>query len=580
MRKSKSFVFRNISISVVISIFIAVAISLSSYFVFSSILKDDITKEAKKISTTWAKELDVDMIQKAMKEDSDSEDQQKLMGFFDNISKTNNKVAQAYVFSSDIVDGNKTPLVSAPTGLIKALKESDVNIGDPYPQPDVIVSAIKKMKQEKAMVSTKIYNDSIGTWITELYPLKDENGKIFAYFGVDVNASLFHESQVKLLQMTLFVFLPVLILIIILQVLHTKKSFRPLEELVRGLNEVGNGNFDINLKVEKDDEFGQIVKLFNKVIHNIEQLISKVKETSAHINNATSVLHQGAQQTEEDSIQITRDIENMNQGMNTQKESISHTVIAIDGVASSIQIIAGNSSDVSSSSIEMNEITKEGSKSINNLAEQMETINTSFKKTSNAIVQLKDRSQSIQDFLTIISSIADQTNLLALNAAIEAARAGEAGKGFSVVAEEVKKLAEESRGSTEMIAKIIEEIQTDTDTAAKLIELGNKDIVQGVSIVQDTGKIFDKIQTYTNEVAKDISEVSASAQEISANAEEITATSQELENISFTNKTISDSISEKMQAQEENVNNMFNASNKLFELSGELEKLVEILKVK
>ncbi|WP_312753979.1 methyl-accepting chemotaxis protein [Rummeliibacillus suwonensis] len=580
MRKSKSFVFRNISISVVISIFIAVAISLSSYFVFSSILKDDITKEAKKISTTWAKELDVDMIQKAMKEDSDSEDQQKLMEFFDNISKTNNKVAQAYVFSSDIVDGNKTPLVSAPTGLIKALKESDVNIGDPYPQPDVIVSAIKKMKQEKAMVSTKIYNDSIGTWITELYPLKDENGKIFAYFGVDVNASLFHESQVKLLQMTLFVFLPVLILIIILQVLHTKKSFRPLEELVRGLNEVGNGNFDINLKVEKDDEFGQIVKLFNKVIQNIEQLISKVKETSAHINNATTVLHQGAQQTEEDSIQITRDIENMNQGMNTQKESISHTVIAIDGVASSIQIIAGNSSDVSSSSIEMNEITKEGSKSINNLAEQMETINTSFKKTSNAIVQLKDRSQSIQDFLTIISSIADQTNLLALNAAIEAARAGEAGKGFSVVAEEVKKLAEESRGSTEMIAKIIEEIQTDTDTAAKLIELGNKDIVQGVSIVQDTGKIFDKIQTYTNEVAKDISEVSASAQEISANAEEITATSQELENISFTNKTISDSISEKMQAQEENVNNMFNASNKLFELSGELEKLVEILKVK
>ncbi|WP_146550080.1 methyl-accepting chemotaxis protein [Rummeliibacillus suwonensis] len=580
MRKSKSFVFRNISISVVISIFIAVAISLSSYFVFSSILKDDITKEAKKISTTWAKELDVDMIQKAMKEDSDSEDQQKLMEFFDNISKTNNKVAQAYVFSSDIVDGNKTPLVSAPTGLIKALKESDVNIGDPYPQPDVIVSAIKKMKQEKAMVSTKIYNDSIGTWITELYPLKDENGKIFAYFGVDVNASLFHESQVKLLQMTLFVFLPVLILIIILQVLHTKKSFRPLEELVRGLNEVGNGNFDINLKVEKDDEFGQIVKLFNKVIHNIEQLISKVKETSAHINNATTVLHQGAQQTEEDSIQITHDIENMNQGMNTQKESISHTVIAIDGVASSIQIIAGNSSDVSSSSIEMNEITKEGSKSINNLAEQMETINTSFKKTSNAIVQLKDRSQSIQDFLTIISSIADQTNLLALNAAIEAARAGEAGKGFSVVAEEVKKLAEESRGSTEMIAKIIEEIQTDTDTAAKLIELGNKDIVQGVSIVQDTGKIFDKIQTYTNEVAKDISEVSASAQEISANAEEITATSQELENISFTNKTISDSISEKMQAQEENVNNMFNASNKLFELSGELEKLVEILKVK
>ncbi|MEG0451329.1 MAG: methyl-accepting chemotaxis protein, partial [Lysinibacillus sp.] len=233
----------------------------------------------------------------------------------------------------------------------------------------------------------------------------------------------------------------------------------------------------------------------------------------------------GAEQTEKDSVQITRDIEEMNVGMNTQKESISHTVQAIEEVASSIQVIAGNSLDVSNSSVEMDEISREGFQSVNNLIEQMGTINASFNNTTDAIAQLKERSKSIEDFLTIISTIADQTNLLALNAAIEAARAGEAGKGFSVVAAEVKKLAEESRGSTGMISNIIKKIQIDTDNAVSLLELGNKEINQGASMAQNTEKIFGKIQTYSNEVANSITEVSASAQEISANAEEITATS-------------------------------------------------------
>ena len=461
MKRRKSFIFRNIFVSILISLFIAVIISLSSYLVISDILKKDIAKEANNIVTSRAAELNIDTVKAAMTEDSDSQNQQKLITYFDNISKANSKVAQAYIFSSEIIDGNMTPLISAPTPLIKALEEEGIKIGDPYPQPERIINTIKKMKETKTTASSGIYNDDYGTWISELYPLKDEDGQIFAYFGVDLNAELFHTTQVKLLKMTVFLLLPLLLLIIVFQIFYTRRSFKPMKELIRGLHEVGKGNLDVNLKVEKDDEFGQIVALFNNVIDNMKQLIFKVKETSAEINRASAVLRQGAEQTERDSVQITRDIEEMNVGMNTQKESISHTVQAIEEVASAIQVIAGNSLDVSNSSIEMDEISLQGFQSINSLIEQMGTINTSFNNTSDAIAQLKERSKSIEDFLTIISSIADQTNLLALNAAIEAARAGEAGKGFSVVAAEVKKLAEESRGSTDMISNIIKKIQSE-----------------------------------------------------------------------------------------------------------------------
>lgn len=580
MKKRNSFIFRNITVSVVISLFIAIAIGLSSYFVFSNIIKNDIKKDANNIVNSWAKEIDMDTVKKAMNEDYDSADQQKLIAFFDNISKTNKKVAQAYIFSSDIVDGNKTPLIGAPTPLVEGLKKEGVKIGDPYPQPDRIVNAIKKMKETKKVVSSEIYNDAFGTWITELYPLKDDNGEVFAYFGVDVNAGLLHTSQVQLLKITLFVLLPLLILVIIFQVFYTRRSFKPMKELLKGLHEVETGNLNVNVNIEKNDEFGQIILLFNKVIANMKMMILKIKETSAQINQASAVLYQGAENTEKDSKQITHDIENMNEGMNTQKESITHTVTAIEDVATSIQVIAGNSSDVSNTSLEMNGITQKGSKSINSLIDQMGTINMSFNNTTNAIEQLKERSQSIQSFVSIIGSIADQTNLLALNAAIEAARAGEAGKGFSVVAEEVKKLAEESRKSTDMIAEIIKEIQIDTDNAVNVIESGNEEITQGLSIANDTKEVFNGIQVFTKQVADKITEVSASTQEISANAEEITATSQELQNISIRNTDISGSISQRMQEQEGNVLNMFNASNQLYKLSDELEKLIELFKVK
>lgn len=580
MQRTKSFVFRNIFVSVLISLFIAVIISLSSYLIIADVLKDDINEEANNIVTSRAAELDIATVKAAMNEDYDSENQQKLINYFDSISKANSKVAQAYIFSSEIIDGNLTPLISAPTHLVEVLKEEGVKIGDPFPQPDRIIEGVKKMNETKTVTSTGIYNDDYGTWISELYPLKDENGEIFAYFGVDVNAQLFHTAQMKLFKMIVFLLLPLLVLIIIFQIVYTRKTFKPMKELIRGLHEVGDGNLNVNLKVEKDDEFGQIVALFNNVIDNTKQLIFKVKETSAEINQASSVLRQGAEQTEKDSVQITRDIEEMNVGMNTQKESISHTVQAIEEVASSIQVIAGNSLDVSNSSVEMDEISREGFQSVNNLIEQMGTINASFNNTTDAIAQLKERSKSIEDFLTIISTIADQTNLLALNAAIEAARAGEAGKGFSVVAAEVKKLAEESRGSTDMISNIIKKIQIDTDNAVSLLELGNKEINQGASMAQNTEKIFGKIQTYSNEVANSITEVSASAQEISANAEEITATSHQLENISKMNATITSSINSKIQEQEGNVNNVYSAANQLYQLSDELEKLVEIFKVK
>ncbi|KAB2332155.1 methyl-accepting chemotaxis protein [Cytobacillus depressus] len=579
MRRTKSFIFRNIFISVAISVFIGAVISFSSYQVISDILKNDISKEANNIVHTWGTELDIAEVKEAMKEDYDSPAQQKLISFFDQISKNNNKVAQAYIFSTKIVDGNNTPLIGAPSHLVEVLKEEGVKVGDPFPQPDRIIAAINEMMETKTTVASEIYNDDIGTWISELYPLTDNNGEIFAYFGVDVSAELFHTSQVKLTKMALFVLLPGLILIILFQIFYTRKSFKPLNELLRGLNEVGNGNLQVNLKVEKDDELGQIVALFNKVIHNMQQMIFKIKETSAEINHASAILHQSAEQTGKNSVQVAHDVQVMNDGMNSQEESISNTVLAIEEVATAIQTIAGNSQDVSTSSIEMDEITREGSQSIKRLIEQMDSINQSFADITSAITQLKGRSQSINDFLTIIGSIADQTNLLALNAAIEAARAGEAGKGFSVVAEEVKKLAEESRRSTDMIANIIKEIQTETDNAVSFIELGNKEIAQGISIGKDTDEIFGQIQTYTNQVSQNISEVSASSQQISASTEEITATSQQLENISAKNATISGSLNLKIQEQEGSVKNIYHASDNLHQLSDELEKLVENFKV-
>ena len=144
------------------------------------------------------------------------------------------------------------------------------------------------------------------------------------------------------------------------------------------------------------------------------------------------------------------------------------------------------------------EMTNVGSQLMHGSTKQMKTIDEIVKDSVQNVEKLNARSQEISKLVIVIKDIADQTNLLALNAAIEAARAGEQGRGFSVVAEEVRKLAEQTSTSVTEITGIVENIQNGFGTVTESLQDGYKEVEKGTTQIETTGKTFSDIRQTSN----------------------------------------------------------------------------------
>jgi methyl-accepting chemotaxis protein len=158
----------------------------------------------------------------------------------------------------------------------------------------------------------------------------------------------------------------------------------------------------------------------------------------------------------------------------------------------------------------------------------MESISSTTKEGAEKVKALGAKSEQIGNIVETINGISEQTNLLALNAAIEAARAGEAGRGFAVVADEVRKLAEESQKATAQISGLIGEIQEEIGGAVASMDINTTQVDEGVKAVRDSLAAFEEIPLLVGQVNKAIAQISAISEENAAGAEEVSASVEEV----------------------------------------------------
>ncbi|EPY05818.1 methyl-accepting chemotaxis protein [Paenibacillus alvei TS-15] len=161
--------------------------SVISYAIMSRALTGSLEEQATGVATLWKNRFEVEDLKRGKTSlSSDSTIQKKLVSLLDELSNGNANVAQGFIFEPDLVDGTKTRIISNPTHLLKV----GLKPGELFDQPTDMVKAFQSLKQTKSIVIPPIYNDDIGSWLTVLVPVLDQQQQLVAVFGIDVNASI------------------------------------------------------------------------------------------------------------------------------------------------------------------------------------------------------------------------------------------------------------------------------------------------------------------------------------------------------------------------------------------------------
>lgn len=288
------------------------------------------------------------------------------------------------------------------------------------------------------------------------------------------------------------------------------------------------------LLIKSKDEISRLAEAMNLLHNNLRNSMKKVSETSETLTSHSEELSQSADEVKMGSEQVASTVQELAAGSETQANNASELASVMNTFAETVQEANESGLRIEGNSKAVLSMTNDGAELMKQSIQQMEKIHSIVNESVEKVAGLDKQSQEISNLVTVIKDVADQTNLLALNAAIEAARAGEHGKGFAVVADEVRKLAEQVSNSVTDITGIVDNIQKETFIVSDSLKVGYKEVELGKTQIESTGETFEGISAAVTEmvnsittIGKNLSEISASTQEMNSSVVEIASVSEE-----------------------------------------------------
>ena len=396
----------------------------------------------------------------------------------------------------------------------------------------------------------------------------------FTYIGVMDESEVYGEVNRNTVPVIVLTVITV-IFSAILAMIFSKKLTSPILEVSHELELIGNGDFVYReFKNDSNEQTSEIHSMMNSILSMKTKLSDVIRNISEHSQNTAATAQQltaTAQSTSDSANEVEIAVNNIAQGATSQAEDTQSAAESINKSGNELKKMLSIIKTLENSVKLIDDKKNEGNTSIKELIEATNESSKYVQRISGIIMKTSNSAEEISKASEMIESISDRTNLLALNAAIEAARAGEAGRGFSVVAEEIRKLAEQSAGFTEEIRKVIEDLKTKSDAAVSEMDVVGEIVQRQIKKLEETSSKFGEIAKAVDNSKSIVRKLDDSSKNIENENDNVTKVVQNLSAIAQENAATTQEASASVDTQTQSISEISKASENLAQIAMDLQ---------
>jgi methyl-accepting chemotaxis protein len=386
------------------------------------------------------------------------------------------------------------------------------------------------------------------------------------------NAS-FKSTQSSTTSLMLVVGLVAILLAAGLAFLIARAIRRPLQRVQHAAETAAAGDLTVTVDVDGKDEVAQTAQAFQRMIASFREAVGQVTATSGLLAAASQQMASTSSEAGAAVAEIATAVTDMAQGAERQVTMTEASRQAAEEVTTSVRASAADAQATAEAAAEARSVAERGVSAADEASAAMSAVRGSTESVAGAMQQLSTKSEQIGEIVGTITAISSQTNLLALNAAIEAARAGEQGRGFAVVADEVRKLAEESQQAAATIADLVSEIQTDTRSTVDVVNESVERTESGSAVVEQAREAFVAIGSSVDAVSTRIDQIAAAAEQVANAASRMQAEIDDIAAVAEESSAATEQVSASVQQTSASTQQIAASAEELAQTAEELARL-------